>query len=61
LVLGIMGLADMLIKMGITYGTDEAVHMCHNIGFAMADTAIATSALLAKDKALSPNAIRKLL
>jgi ribonucleoside-diphosphate reductase alpha chain len=52
--LGIMGLADMLIKMGITYGTDEAVHMCHNIGFAMADTAIATSALLAKEQGTFP-------
>lgn len=47
--LGIMGLADMLIKLGITYGSGEAVEFCHNIGFAMADTAIATSALLARD------------
>ena len=46
--LGIMGLADMLIKMGITYGEDDAVSLCDEIGFAMADTAIAASAVLAK-------------
>jgi ribonucleoside-diphosphate reductase alpha chain len=45
--LGIMGLADMLIKLGITYGSDDAVSFCNDIGFAMADTAIATSAQLA--------------
>lgn len=48
--LGIMGLGDMLIKLGITYGSDEAVKLCHEIGFTMADTAIASSALLAKEK-----------
>lgn len=48
--LGIMGLGDMLIQMGITYGSAAAVAFCHEIGFAMADTAIATSALLAKER-----------
>ncbi len=48
--LGIMGLADMLIKMGVTYGTEEAVQLCHNIGFAMADTALAASAELAREQ-----------
>lgn len=47
--LGIMGLADALIKLGLTYGEDDAVAMCDRIGFAMADTAIAASALLAKE------------
>lgn len=46
--LGIMGLADMLIKMGLTYGEADAVKLCDEIGFAMADTAIAQSAVLAK-------------
>ena len=48
--LGIMGLADCLIKLGLTYGEEDAVNMCDNIGFAMADSAIAASALLAKEK-----------
>ena len=48
--LGIMGLADCLIKLGLTYGEEDAVEMCDNIGFAMADSAIAASAMLAKEK-----------
>ncbi|MDO4555131.1 MAG: adenosylcobalamin-dependent ribonucleoside-diphosphate reductase [Lachnospiraceae bacterium] len=52
--LGIMGLADMLIKMGITYGEKEAIHLCDQIGFLMADTAILTSALLAKEEGAFP-------
>lgn len=52
--LGIMGLADALIKLGITYGEAEAVEMCDKIGFAMADAAIAASAKLARDKGAFP-------
>lgn len=48
--LGIMGLADMLIKLEITYGTKEAMDLCHKIGFIMADTAINESALLARER-----------
>lgn len=48
--LGIMGLADALLKLGITYGEKEAVEMCDKIGFAMADAAVAASAKLAKEK-----------
>ena len=48
--LGIMGLADMLMKMELTYGEEEAIQLCDEIGFAMADTAIAASAMLAKEK-----------
>ena len=47
--LGIMGLADMLIKMELTYGSKEAMDFCHKIGFVMADQAIRQSALLAKE------------
>ncbi len=47
--LGIMGLADMLIKLGLTYGEEEAIALCDKIGFAMADAAVAQSALLAKE------------
>ena len=44
------GLGDMLLKMGLTYGSKEAVDFCHTLGFTMADTAIASSALLAKER-----------
>lgn len=42
--LGIMGLADMLIKMGITYGSKESIDLCDDIGWTMADVAINRSA-----------------
>lgn len=52
--LGIMGLADMMIKLGVTYGSEESLELCHKIGFAMADTAIEASALLAKELGAYP-------
>lgn len=52
--LGIMGLADALIKLGLTYGEEDAVSMCDRIGFVMADTAIAASAKLAKELGMFP-------
>lgn len=54
--LGIFGLADMLIKMGIEYGSADAIYLCDRIGFTMADTAIGTSAYLARDKDYEPYA-----
>ncbi|MBS4959772.1 MAG: adenosylcobalamin-dependent ribonucleoside-diphosphate reductase [Clostridiales bacterium] len=47
--LGIMGLADMLIQLGLIYGSQDALEFCDKLGFVMADTAIAASALLAKE------------
>ena len=52
--LGIMGLADMLMKMELTYGEEEAIALCDKIGFAMADTAIAASAALARENGAYP-------
>lgn len=52
--LGIMGLADMMIKLGVTYGDDEAVSLCDKIGFAMADAAVAQSAVLARENGAYP-------
>ena len=46
--LGIFGLADLLIKMNIRYGSDESIHLCDMIGQKMAYQAIKTSAELAK-------------
>lgn len=48
--LGIFGLADMLIKMGMEYGSTDSIVLCDRIGFIMADTAIGASAYLARDK-----------
>ena len=53
--LGIFGLADMLIKMEVRYGSDIAIDICNEIGFIMADEAIKTSATLAKKIATYPN------
>lgn len=48
--IGIFGLADMLIKMGMEYGSADSIVLCDRIGFVMADTAIGASAYLARDK-----------
>ena len=45
--LGIMGLADMLIKLGVKYGSDRCLEICDEIGFEMASAAIDESANLA--------------
>lgn len=50
--LGIFGLADMLIKMEITYGSKEAVEMCDMIGHLMAASAIKASYHLACERNL---------
>lgn len=48
--LGIMGLADMLIKLGIEYGSPDSIVLCDSIGYSMARNAIVASADVAKDK-----------
>ena len=45
--LGIMGLADMLIKMELPYDSEQARQLCEKIGLVMADQALYTSAFLA--------------
>lgn len=52
--LGIFGLADMLIKMGVRYGSEESINLCDKIGFAMADQAIYTSSLIANENGAYP-------
>lgn len=46
---GPMGIADMLIKMGIRYGSYEAIELSKEIGRIMANAALTASALLAKE------------
>ena len=52
--LGIMGLADMLIKLGITYGSEESLDICDDIGWNLANKALSTSMAIAKDKGEYP-------
>lgn len=52
--LGIFGLADLLIKLGIKYGSPEAIDLCDMIGHTMVDMAIKTSAVLAKEYGVYP-------
>ena len=47
--LGIMGLADALIKMEIPYGSPVAVDFCYEVSSFMADKAMFASAVLARD------------
>ena len=47
--LGIMGLADMLIKLGITYGEKESIDICEEIGSTLALRAISASSALGKE------------
>ena len=52
--LGIMGLADMFIKLGIRYGSDESIKLTHKIGKTMINEALRTSAYLAKENGPFP-------
>lgn len=47
--LGVMGISDALIKLGCKYGSQRSLDIANAIGFTMADTAIETSAYLAKE------------
>ncbi|MDX9918014.1 MAG: adenosylcobalamin-dependent ribonucleoside-diphosphate reductase [Gudongella sp.] len=46
--LGIMGLADMFIKMGVKYGSSESIILIHQIGRIMVNESLRQSALMAE-------------
>lgn len=52
--LGTMGLADMLIKLRIRYGSEKAFEVCEQVYRLIRDEAYRTSALLAKEKGPFP-------
>jgi ribonucleoside-diphosphate reductase alpha chain len=52
--LGLMGFADMLIKLGIRYGSPESIKLIHDIGFFMINRAIQKSSYMAKDQGTFP-------
>ena len=52
--IGMMGLADLLIKLGIKYDSEEAITLCDEIGYILAKESIKASALLAKEHGAYP-------
>lgn len=48
--LGVMGVADMLIKMHLRYDSDEAIEHCRDVSQALANHAMFISAKLAKER-----------
>lgn len=52
--LGIMGLADALIKLGIEYGSDESINLINQIGRVLINEALRQSALLAQEEGTFP-------
>jgi ribonucleoside-diphosphate reductase alpha chain len=53
--LGVMGWADMLIKLHITYGTEEAVKLASEVMKFIAEISISESSCLANEKGTFPN------
>ena len=53
--LGIMGFADMLIKMGIAYGSEESLRVIDMIGMAMNESGLVESAYLANERGTFDN------
>jgi len=52
--LGIMGLADMFIKLGVTYGSKESIDISNKVGDTIATAALTASAELAGTKGNYP-------
>ena len=52
--LGIMGLADAFIKLGIEYGSDESLKLIHQIGSRLINEALQESARLAAKEGVFP-------
>jgi ribonucleoside-diphosphate reductase alpha chain len=53
--LGVMGFAAMLIRLGVSYDSDEAVHLAGRIARFVEQNAIAASQELAEDRGVFPN------
>lgn len=52
--LGILGVGDLLIKLGMKYGSPESLEFCDSIAKVIIDNALKASALLAKESGAYP-------
>lgn len=52
--LGVMGIADMLLKLNMKYGDEQSLKFCDKVGFIMANEAIKSSAIIAKEQGKYP-------
>jgi len=53
--LGVMGFAEMLIRLGLSYDSDDAVDLAERVMRVIAEEALATSAELAEERGVFPN------
>ncbi|GBC82063.1 Vitamin B12-dependent ribonucleoside-diphosphate reductase [bacterium HR10] len=53
--LGVMGFAELLIRLGISYDSEEAAHLAERLMRAIAEEALAMSAELAEERGVFPN------
>jgi ribonucleoside-diphosphate reductase alpha chain len=53
--LGVMGLADLLILLGISYGSDAAISLAERFARFLSERALAASEALARDRGEFPN------
>ena len=59
--LGVMGIADMLLKLGMKYGSQESLDFCDKVAQCLLNEAVRTSALLAKENGPFPAYSEKVL
>lgn len=52
--LGVLGVGDLLIKLGLKYGAPESLEFCDKVARTIIDTALSASALLAKEYGAFP-------
>lgn len=59
--IGVMGIADMLVKMQLQYGSEESIKLCNDISAFMSDKVMYYSAMLAKEHGAYPKCNKELL
>lgn len=59
--IGVLGLADMLIRLGIKYGSDQSLKVVENVLSLLANESLKASALLAKERGTYPKYTKDVL